>query len=122
MDRRTGGRQNMNWLFLVNGVRATNVAAFRIDPAYEEAKAPVFEVGVLERPPLEEYSRPLLGWLGRTAGLRRITTLAVTRGALAGGWCGAQAGGYLGWVGVDRGLGRAVSSDRPSEEFRSAGG
>ncbi len=64
--------------FLVNGVRATNVAAFRIDPAFEETKAPVFEIGVLEQHAAREVSRPLLWVVGPELPDRRITTHGVT--------------------------------------------
>jgi ankyrin repeat protein len=64
--------------FLVNGVRATNVAAFRIDPAFEERTAPVFEIGVLERAPLGDASRPILWIVGPEPADRRITAYGVT--------------------------------------------
>lgn len=63
--------------FLVNGVRATNVAAFRIDPAFDVAKAPVFELAVLERPPLGDASRPLVWVTGPDPVDNRISTLTI---------------------------------------------
>lgn len=63
--------------FVVNGLRATNVAAFRIDPAFAEATAPVFEVGALEPPPRGGTTRPLLWVLGPEQADRRITTMSV---------------------------------------------
>jgi ankyrin repeat protein len=68
--------------FLVNGVRATNVASFRIDPKFDEANAPTFEVGVLERAPLGDLSRPLLWAIGPDPADARITNIALASAPL----------------------------------------
>jgi hypothetical protein len=62
---------------LVNGIRATNVVSFQIDPAFEEAKAPTFELGVLERAPLGTSSRPLLWVIGPDPADERISNIAL---------------------------------------------
>lgn len=70
---------------LADGVRASNVIALRIDPAFDVAKAPTFEMGVLENPPGGPGSRPILWTIGPTPPDKRISNISLLQSLVVDG-------------------------------------
>jgi hypothetical protein len=72
------GPGNYVMALLVNGVRASNVMPFKIDPGFDPKKAPALTCGMMEAPP-GQATGELLAWaVGPTPEDPQFTNMAVT--------------------------------------------
>ncbi|CAN5785932.1 hypothetical protein BH09VER1_BH09VER1_18280 [soil metagenome] len=62
---------------LLNGVRASNVIAVRIDPKFDPLTAPTFEIGAVEGYPGGKGTRPVIWTIGPTPGDKRISNMSI---------------------------------------------
>jgi len=68
---------NYEIAFYANGVRASNVAQVRIDPAFDVSKAPTLQLGKIEPNPLGKYTLPVLWTIGPTPANATLTNMAL---------------------------------------------
>ncbi len=103
--------------FLVNGERASNVAAVRIDPAFDVAKAPTFAWGVIEPTPQKKHASPILWAIGPSPGDPRISNYSLVSSGIEVDGISRQAPamGWTGIIGLIQGGDRSYHIIRPRE-------